>query len=157
MYTNQETAQGRKKRFRVSLLLLTALFFVKIWTLGGHTNLPPDTTADEGIGGFTPVTEENAQVWGLAGDILNLFSGGHRSTSDIDREMEEDRAQREATDQLNQKRYEKEYNERREEERAAREQEMYDTQERRRAEDDAYHDQQQRQYEADRQRQEQNY
>ncbi|WP_288423069.1 hypothetical protein [uncultured Spirosoma sp.] len=145
MQTNQKIISGRRGRFRISLLLLAVLFLTKIWTLGGHANPPTAVVADEGgQDGFVPVNDENKRVWGLMGDVMGLFGSGNRSPSEIDRELEDERARREATDQANRKRYEKEYDERRAEEREQREQEMYEAQDRRRAEEQAHYEQQQR-------------
>ena len=150
--------EGSKARFQFSLLVLVLLLLAKLWGPGGHTKAPPDDSVaqtDQLDPEFKPVAEENANVWGLAGSLLNLFSGGG-SPSQIQRDADNDRTRRQHADQENNKRYWDDYDKRRAEEHQEKEQEMYDTQQRRQAEEQQYHDQQQQQYYEDKRNQEQN-
>lgn len=160
MSNTNHPRQGSKARFRISLLLLTGLLIAKLfWIPGRQTRVATDTaaTAPAGSpdGSFTPVGKENAQVWGLAGSLLNLFSGNTPIPDERQREDE----QKAADEQANQQRWGKEYEERRQEERDQKEQDWADDDRRRQADQD-YHDrqqQQQQQYDQQRAAEQQRY
>lgn len=154
---NNKLKQASKARFRISLLLLTGLLFAKLfWTPGNRISASNDSQttaqADGTAGSFTPVGDENAQVWGLAGSLLNLFSG-RTSTPDEQRREYEQRA---ADERANQQRWGEEYEERRQEERDQKEQDWADDDRRRQA-DQEHYDRQQQQQDNERQQQQQEY
>ncbi|MBO0949626.1 hypothetical protein [Fibrella forsythiae] len=140
MNDSHQTTTGSNARFRISLLLLTGLLLVKLWTLGGRSQETANAQLAGQSGGFRPVAEENANVWGLAGSLLNLFSGGG-SAARNQREVEDAKANQQASDQQNQERYWKEDEQRRADERDQREQDMNDAREQKKAEDQQYYDQ----------------
>ena len=138
--------QGSKARFRISLLLLTGLLIAKLfWKPGNSADASNDTqtTAQSGgmNGSFTPVDDENAKVWGLAGSLLGLFSG--RESTPDEREREEN--QKAADERANQERWGKEYEKGRQEEREYKEQERNDYEQRRQADQEYYDKRQQEQ------------
>lgn len=157
MPTFNHPTQGSKARFRVSLLLLTTLLIAKLfWTPGSQSRAATGTAATaqaEGTAGsFTPVGDENARVWGLAGSLLNLFSG---STPTPDEQRRDDE-QRAAGERANQERWGKEYEKGRQEERDQKEQDWADDDRRRQA-DQEHYDRQQQQQDNERQQQQQEY
>ncbi|QJW91263.1 hypothetical protein HNV11_18720 [Spirosoma taeanense] len=108
MANHHTFARGSKARFRISMLLLVALLLAKLfWPVRRSTGSADQPIAQSGEANnrFRPVGDENAQVWGLAGSLLNLFSGGYRSPAQRHSEWEQEEADRRLQEQADNKRH----------------------------------------------------